>query len=270
LLPEPPQNPGWAGLFGLQAGDAKGRKPATEEYPDSGWLRVCHDPWIVFIHAESTNGRLRAGHGHGDLASFVLFLAGRPLIIDAGRKDYTGSDVSRYGISPRAHNTVILDGNGPISSLRWVAPSFRAVNVHCSVHPHEDETVINISHDGFARLSADRVLHRRSLRLTHSRVGITDEIEGLGVHTVNLRFHFAPDLRLASRSEGPFCDPNASLVFDTDGRLAARSEMGATRDPVGGVRSVAYGQIEDCQTIDLSGVLECPVTLSHTLSLEDR
>jgi len=233
-------------------------------------MRVNHGPWTVFVRAAPTDGRLVAGHAHNDLTSFILYRDGEPLIIDAGREDYTGSDASRYGISPRAHNTVMVDGCGAVSPLGWAAPSYKAVSVDCSVHRHPSETIITIQHDGFARLSADRVSHRRSLRLTASQFDVRDDFGGDGDHDVCFRFHLAPGLLLEQGAGGLWKEANGTVGFATDRRLKARSQIGAVEDPMGGVCSHAYGQRAFCQTLDLSGPIECPASTLHTLSLGDQ
>jgi len=269
-LPEPPRVTGWAGLFGMEDGQGKGSPSQSEEYPNSGWIRVNHGPWTVFVRAESTDGRLVAGHAHSDLTSFVLYRDGEPLIIDPGREDYTGSKTSRYGISPCAHNTVMVDGCGPVSPLGWAVPTYRAVTVDCSVHRHPDETIISIQHDGFARLSADRVSHRRSLRLTASRFDVHDEIGGGGAHDVCFRFHFAPGLLLEQDAGPLWKEANGSVGFEADPRLEVKSQIGAVEDPMGGVVSNAYGQRAFCQTLALSGPITFPASTLHSLSLEEQ
>ncbi len=268
FLPTPPSVGGWAQLFGQDHGKAKGMSNGTELFPLSGWLKIVHCPWTVFARAESTDGCLVAGHGHSDLMSFVLYHKGQPLIIDPGRSDYTGSEVSSYGVSVRAHNTMLLNGCAPTSELQWASSSYRAVQVACAVDCHLDQTIVTIQHDGFMRFSSDQVTHTRELRLTSSRFDVIDQVGGGGIHDVSLRFHFAPKLRFEDSGGGRWEDAAAGVVFQSDARLVGTSQMGSTKDPIGGVYSSKYGVHKACQTLDLTGSFRCPVSLSNSLSVE--
>ena len=95
--------------------DAEGQPshelPLTVLFPESSWA-VMRSSW----KDDATLLAARAGtfwnHAHADSGSFVLFHRGRPLIEDAGTCDYGRPEYGRYYITSRAHNVVLVDGQG--------------------------------------------------------------------------------------------------------------------------------------------------------------
>ena len=66
------------------------------------------------------------GHGHADGLSFLLYHKGNPVIVDSGTCLYNGPPRWRnYFRSSSAHNTLQIDGKGPVEPLatfRWDGP----------------------------------------------------------------------------------------------------------------------------------------------------
>ncbi|MFV0400789.1 MAG: alginate lyase family protein [Oscillospiraceae bacterium] len=52
------------------------------------------------------------GHQHEDKLSLLLFACGRDLLVEGGNYAYDSSEMRRYVLSTRAHNTVQVDGMG--------------------------------------------------------------------------------------------------------------------------------------------------------------
>jgi hypothetical protein len=269
-LPEPPSQGGWSDLFGPMEGNDRASPDVAASFPQSGWLRVDRAPWTVFVRAESDDGGIRAGHEHRDLGSFALFCDGVQILADSGRIDYTCSQLSLYGKSAWAHNTLFVDGLGTTcDGPGWLSDRYRAVRVDVEVARNLETTNVTIRHDGFGRLAGYPVSHQRRLSFDPTSVRIEDRLEGAGTHRVKVRFHFASGLSLLQDSQGGWKLGDMPLRFVSDNLLDAVVQEGAPSPPFGGLFFPAYGCRQTCRTLDLSGDLNVPATLTHALIRED-
>lgn len=71
----------------------------------SGWEKT--DVWALLDAAPF--GR---GHQHEDKLSLLVYAEGKYLLTEGGNYAYDDSEMRRYVLSSRAHNTVLVDGNG--------------------------------------------------------------------------------------------------------------------------------------------------------------
>ena len=196
-LPMPPQQRGWSDLFGVVEGSGNSWYSQTEIFPISGWFRIEHQPWTVFVRAESNDGRMQANHRHNDLGSFVLFRNGSLLIADGGRFDYTGSPLSQYGKSALAHNSLLIDGLAVnADDASWFSNRYVAVSTDVDVKIEAEDTLITLKHNGFSRFATVPIHHQRRVRLSEDGIRIEDQLDGHGAHRVQMRFHFAPGIEL--------------------------------------------------------------------------
>ncbi len=268
-LPEPPRQRGWSDLFGPLEGDDRASPEVAANFPESGWLRVDRAPWTVFVRAASDDGGIRAGHSHLDLGSFVLFCDGVQVLADSGRFDYTCSPMSLYGKSAWAHNTLFVDGLGTQCDGRgWLSDRYRAVRVDVEVTRNLETTDVTIRHDGFVRLAGRAVAHQRRLSFDSLSARIEDRLEGVGTHRVQVRFHFAPRLPLLRDSRRGWKVGDLPLRFVPDRLPEADVQEGDMSPPFGGLYFPAYGCRQACQTLELSGNLDVPATLTHALIRE--
>lgn len=81
-------------------------------YPDTGFYFEKHGEELFFAGSDSNNAR---SHNHNDIGSFILYLHGEPVIIDAGVGTYTKDTFSnrRYTIwtmQSAYHNLPIING----------------------------------------------------------------------------------------------------------------------------------------------------------------
>lgn len=269
-LPEAPGQRGWSALFGSI--DGHGDKPpmdAVAHFPHSGWLRVDHQPWTVFVRAESDVGGIQVGHSHHDLGSFVLFQAGTPLLIDCGRLDYTGSPLSIYGKATDAHNTLLVDDLGATcDGPSWLSGRYRAVRVAVEVERRGDDLMVTIGHDGFARLAGGPLSHRRRLELDRTGLRIEDRLDGTGRRRVQVRFHFAPGIELHSDSQHGWKLGNAPLRFVPALLPVVNIQTGRAQPPFGGLSFPVYGCQLSSNTLDLAGTVNLPTAVTHALLRE--
>jgi hypothetical protein len=137
-------------------------------------------------------------HAHADALSFVLWLDGRPLIVDPGSGLYEGPLRARLRATA-AHNTVEVDGTD--QCVLW--GSFRASHLPRVRHtePRQDREAIAVAgaHNGYRRLP-DRVTHHRALVWAPS-VGlvVVDRLGAERPHRVRSTLHLAPGVDVTER-----------------------------------------------------------------------
>jgi hypothetical protein len=160
---------------------------------DEGGHHVLRDNWMPesdFLIIKSGDfglgGEGACAHAHCDLLSFVLWIAGRPLMVDSGTYTYHGQWRNRFRLTS-AHNTLLIDGKDqavPINEFFWVQ-----VPTAASEHWNENRIICT--------LDVHRIAVKREIY--HPVPGswqIADTLSGHGVHDIDWFFHFAPDLSL--------------------------------------------------------------------------
>ena len=183
----------------------------TATLPFSGYF-VARSDWgagadyICFDCGEQAGG-LRtddvpsAAHGHADCLSVVVFLRGRPVLVDSGLFTYNGDESwERHFRETAAHNTARVDGRDQATHLvkmAWTHVPTARVEYAADL----DDACFIGSHDGF--LAATGIRHRRFVwyRRDGGYVVLFDDFEGPGGHAFDLRFHFAPlEVRLGDNA----------------------------------------------------------------------
>lgn len=83
--------------------------PASFIYPDIGWVMM-RSSWEDNSTMLAVKSGFAWNHAHPDAGSFVLFHAGKPLIIDSGNCSYSRREYTSYYRHSKAHNVVLIDG----------------------------------------------------------------------------------------------------------------------------------------------------------------
>jgi oligo-alginate lyase len=78
-------------------------------YPDIGWA-ILRSSWDDDATMLAVKSGFAWNHAHPDAGSFILFHAGKPLIIDSGTCSYSRHEYSTYYRQSKAHNVVLIDG----------------------------------------------------------------------------------------------------------------------------------------------------------------
>lgn len=153
----------------------------------------------LLIDCGDVGMRGTGGHGHHDLLSFELVLNGDNLICDSGCSSYTADRKERMDVlRADAHNTVVVDGMdfGSISDVGFIqAGPIPYRKISWKSNRDKDEFVgENFAYSNYP----SKIIHKRSISLfkKESKVTISDELSGIGVHEIKFYFHFDPDCLL--------------------------------------------------------------------------
>ncbi|HTU44709.1 MAG TPA: alginate lyase family protein [Bryobacteraceae bacterium] len=182
IAPEPGQLFDYAERLGVQPG-------ATSELHASGYARLENDRAMVIFDAAPIGPDHQPGHAHADTLSFELSARGKRMLVNSGTSTYERGPERQWQRGTAAHNTVRIDGEdqSEVWSAFRVARRARSFDLRTN-----GKTFAEAAHDGYRRLSSP-VIHRRRVDLGTDRLRITDSIEGIGRHRIEVFFHFHPD-----------------------------------------------------------------------------
>jgi hypothetical protein len=162
-------------------------------------------------------------HGHADCLSVIVWLEGRPVLVDSGLFAYNcGGAWEAHFRETAAHNTARIDGRDQarhIGKMAW-SHSYRARPEAWRVS--DAEALFIGSHDGYARAPIG-MTHRRAVQLVFGgALLIRDEFTGPAGHDIEVNFQFAPgDLAQTGERSMLF---DRSIELTCDGNVAWTSE----------------------------------------------
>ncbi len=141
------------------------------------------------------------GHNHSDKAALLLSVSGQPVIVDAGTYCYTSDTSARRRFREgAAHNILMLDGKDPAeyaSDGAFEKPQYCEIGL--TMETENGKQVWQAWHDGYCRVEGvGRVT--RKMKCMQGRLELNDQVEGWGVHNLELLFHFHPDLNVRLES----------------------------------------------------------------------
>jgi hypothetical protein len=151
--------------------------------PDSDYAFIKSGPFGL-------GGEGYCAHAHCDLLSPVIYMDGRPFLVDSGTFSYHGEWRSPFRLTT-SHNTLMIDGveqAQPVNDFAWKDVPLAEV----------------ISWDGLSLVGAlqykHNIRHERSITLKSSgRWQVIDLVHAFpGIHHLEWHFHFAPALSLDS------------------------------------------------------------------------
>jgi hypothetical protein len=198
----------------------------SHSFPHAG-IYIIRDTWeedsdvaIFRCGSFGLGGEGHCAHSHCDLLSLVLWIGGKPVLVDSGTYIYYGQWRDYFRLTS-AHNTLMVDG------YEQAQPLFR---FGWKDVPQAELLAWDGRHVVGAMHLPHGVWHKREIN--HPKAGIweiTDHMECEGTHTITWFFHFPPDLTLQqeddrvnvmiNESNKPFVQINTSL----DIRLEIRS-----------------------------------------------
>ncbi|WP_163551916.1 heparinase II/III family protein [Candidatus Frankia alpina] len=186
--------------FLLPASAAPAPAPAPADgllLADTGLAVLTAGPWHLLADVGLPCPANLPAHAHADTLAFLLWHDGQPLLVDTGTSTYEAGPRRTAERGTAAHSTVTIDDAD--STEVWGA--FRAGR---RAHPtlvtmsHLGETAtLAAGHDGFRHLPG-RPTHWRTWRLDPTGLSLEDRISGDGRHRVEVLFHFASGVHVAS------------------------------------------------------------------------
>jgi hypothetical protein len=143
------------------------------------------------------------GHGHCDLLSYELSLAGRRVVVDTGVFGYQADASRQYARSTLAHNTVSVDGREQSEMWGSFRVGRRAHPLAVQLQKRGELIYLSGAHDGFQTIGVTHCRH-----VVHSPHGlwiIFDELVGRGSHQITSSIHFHPGIILQPLDGGKEC-----------------------------------------------------------------
>jgi len=168
-------------------------------FPKSYWHRVDADDATIFFHTEQISKKDNPSHRHCDLTSFVFYWKGQPVLIDPGRYNYRTDDpLGIYGVSAKAHNSLVIDGLEPQAGVntRRLPGFYRSSKVQVRDDCDAAEFIFKIKHNGFCRLFGDPIKHTRCFGLSDVRFWMEDRLDGIKMHEIETYFHWNQKIKL--------------------------------------------------------------------------
>jgi uncharacterized heparinase superfamily protein len=194
---------------------------------DAGYYGARSGGHYVVCDAAPIGPDYNPGHGHGDLLSFELSLAGHRVIVDAGVHGYDGDPLRAWCRSTRAHNTVEIDGEDQCEfwDVFRVARRARPRDVVWTREP--DGFRLSAWHDGYERLPGSP-RHAREFRwypdgvlLVRDRVTAGRPVSAVA----RLHLHPACEIDDVSGARARIRHPGGvfAVVFDGEGALTVEA-----------------------------------------------
>ena len=174
----------------------------SEGFPDAGTYVMRDGALYLCVNTSDAGLNGRGSHGHNDALSIEVFAFGRPLIVDPGTYVYSADLKQRHQFRSTAfHSTVMIDGeeqNTTVETMPFVIGDEAKPHVlEWNVTPEFDRIVAE--HYGYRRLAV-AIVHRRTITFDKRQKEwlIEDEFVGEGEHEYEVRFHFAPGLKITT------------------------------------------------------------------------
>jgi hypothetical protein len=191
----------------------------SKAFPDAGTYIMRHDGLYLCFNASGAGINGRGSHGHNDKLSIEVSAGGVAFIVDPGTYVYTGDLEKRHDFRSTAyHSTVKIDGVEQ-NTIERDAPFVIGDEAHPRVLLWETNSTtdkIVAEHYGYQRLK-NPLIHRRTVTFEKQERTwfIEDEFFGDSVdHDFEVRFHFAPGLRLKETDVAvEATDPGTNLTL---------------------------------------------------------
>lgn len=185
----PDFNPEWLVNYHLinhVNGDLNNYKKNNEE---SGWHRFDFQDFVLFVKAVTKSN----SHSHNDIGTFVLYIDGKPFLVDRGRINYLDDIESNYGLSIFAHNSISIDNSDCLhKKTNYFLPEI-------SWQHEKDRINIKIKLTAIKKLQ--KIILTRTFILKKGIFEIEDHLEGKQPRVIETRFHFVPDIKIKQNGD---------------------------------------------------------------------
>lgn len=239
----------------------------------TGWHRFEHGPHRILLRADSRAIPEHVGHHHNDFYHFCYFWNGKAILVDLGRLNYRMDDpLACFGLTPMAHNSVLIDDCGVTPHLGHRYPSWYAqAENRISSDANINATTIGLSSTGFNRLRGHPEF-KRSITLFDTRLEMTDLMSGKGQHGFEIWLHFDPLFKLKQKAEMIFSLSSRDMIWNLQIECPEKISFDIFQNQSSGAgRQVKqYGQYTSCHSLKMTGLFRKKVGVKTTLSPEKR
>lgn len=210
---EPAELLAYARALGVDADVERPGHAASAHLPQTGYLRLAAEPWLLIASVAGPSPPHQPGHAHADALAVELSVAGHRLVTDTGVFEYQPGEARRRARSTQSHATLQLAGRE--QAELWAAHRVGG-------RPEVGLTAWDGAGAAEARCRAwwrGAPEHRRDYRVDGAGVEIVDRVDGPargpGVEVV-ARWPLAPDwqvtlgedgTRRVARAEAPAAPP---------------------------------------------------------------
>ncbi|WP_424358769.1 alginate lyase family protein [Methanocella sp. MCL-LM] len=255
------------GLKGVQQFDNikdKNTILGSKAYSHGGYYVMRDGDLFMLVDAIPPDHQAPSGHKHNSRLSFELYAYGKSLIVDPGAYTYTSNREERNLFrSTKYHNTVVVDDQEQCSYANDLFTLDKSPNVKVNMwETTSDHDLLDIEHDGFARLD-DPIIHRRKIIFDkRNRFWvIRDLLTGSGRHKFDMYFHVSATSKVSSLDRHIIRINNGKT-----GILIIPLEVDKVKDSIeNGYVSSGYGQKEPAYIVRYSGVTCGSVDLTTIL-----
>jgi len=220
----------------------------------SGFYRIKFKGWTLFLHLPKAGGEAEGSHAHHDFLSPVAYYNGVEMLIDIGRKSYSQTcDNLRGYVGPLAHSTICLNNVGPQLTRRdkFLGKKYREMSFSIDYETHCDGISVNVHHDGFCRISNEKVLHTRIFQIFEKQLVIRDHLYLDKKRPVTTNFYFSDNCQI---------EPELTLLQD------GQKSCAHSWDVVTCSSAPQYGVEKKCFRASKNINLEGNIQLSQTFT----
>lgn len=232
----------------------------------SGWYKLVFDKHSLYVKSDSVIPVDYAGHHHEDIFHFNYFYCGEPILVDHGRLNYkNGSTWSDFGVSPKAHNSILVDDLGAVPHLGSFPPSYSKIKNCTEITEKEDSSSLTLESTAFSRVCRDSKVTRK-LCLKQKELLIEDNIILGSSHEVKLFFHFSKKCELVkiNNQEWLLKYNGCEAAFKTEGNIVQSQIYLGGEEPMGWEID-HYGKISEAPTLEINYLCNKHCVLLSTL-----
>ena len=253
--------------------DDKTNQKISADYPQSGWFRGHVQNSTVFLRVDKKLVPEYVGHHHNDIYHFCLFCQGYPVLIDSGRLNYNpNSKWSGFGISERAHNSILIDGLGSIPRNNNLYPkSYAQANNRVNFVKKNESIAYSIYSSCFKRIHSNISVIRKII-LKKNQCIVEDIFDGKGKHQVESLFHWGDDVKVVSLDENSWRISFGKYtgVFEIIGINKFKSAHYKGNESFLGWTVTEYGNKIPSSTLVFKGMVDFPASVKYKLGWEEN
>lgn len=177
----------------LQIPVERAKPDAYTLHNESGFSVINGSTYKVIINHSEIGPSYQPGHAHADSLSFELSSMGKRVFVNSGTSMYGVSKEREAERGTSKHNTVTIESIN--SSEVWSGFRVaRRARSSCELADNSaDRVVLNLSHDGYARIDSSYI-HTRKVCCDDSTLKITDHISVKKEEGVFGHYHLHPDI----------------------------------------------------------------------------